>query len=244
MYHAGPKGPTRGKDVQIAKWGAHGYAPALLPKPSTGFTPDYGPALFEALAKVIQPREGIEPSGDIGQATWDALWPHIPKWKRREYLLWKLPSIPKPDPVPKLGPLYAGGPSPLHMDLTHRTSGFEGKEGSFWPAYDDGWIPGRSIFAVERMRVYEQSNSAGGDAFFAEGESTLRFWYGHLERAPATGRWFSKGEVVGRIANIAKDHVHLAINARPLIGSDLAHHTDYTHGASLVGVQLREALSL
>lgn len=246
MYPPGhPKGPTSGKDVQIMKWAVHRYETGLLPRPEQGFTEDFGPALKQALKVVIQPAEGISATGAIGQATFDVLWQYLDDYRRQQYRRWSPPAPPPSlPPVPSLGQLYAGGSSPMSQDLTHRTDGLGGVENSWWPAYDDGWIIGRTVLAVEDMEVYQQSSSAGGDAFFTRGLSRLRYWYGHLAWAPSTGSEFKRGDPIGRIASMAKPHVHLAINAVPLIGGDLAHHTDYTHGAPLVGAQFREALSL
>jgi hypothetical protein len=245
MYPPGhPKGPTSGKDVQIMKWGIHRYETGVLPRPEDGFTEDFGQAMKEALKVVIQPAEGIEATGAIGQATFDVLWQYLDAYRRDQYRRFRPPVVPTMPPVPSLGQLYAGSASPMSHSLTHRTSGLAGKRGSVWPAYDDGWIIGRTILAVEDMTVIEQSSSAGGDAFFARGESKLEFWYGHLAWSQPTGRDFERGEPIGKIASMPRAHVHLAISAVQLIGHDLAHHTDYSHGAPLVGAQLREALSL
>jgi len=246
MYPPGhPKGPTSGKDVQIMKWGIHRYETGVLPRPEDGFTDDFGVAMREALKRVIQPAEGIDATGAIGQATFDVLWQYLDDYRRQQYRRWT-PPPPKVTlpPVPSLGPLYSGGSSPMSRSLTHRTSGLAGDRGSVWPAYDDGWIIGRTILAVEDMTVIEQSGSAGGDAFFTKGESKLEYWYGHLAWTQPNGRDFERGEPIGKIASMARAHVHLAISAVPLIGHDLAHHTDYSLGAPLVGAQLREALSL
>jgi hypothetical protein len=232
--------------VQIMKWGVHRYETGVLPRPEDGFTVDFGMALKEAVKVVIQPAEGIQATGSIGQATFDVIWEYLDDYRRQQYRRWTPPTpAPPPTPIPQLGPLYVGGASALANDLTHRTDGLEGVEGSVWPAYDDGWIIGRTILAVENIEVYEQSSSLGGDAFFAKGESKLRYWHGHLASpVPWTGKTFRRGEPVGRIASMARAHTHLGINAVPLIGHDLAHHTDYTHGAPTVGAQLAERLSL
>lgn len=251
MYHAEPKGPTRGKDVQIAKWGVHNYETNLLPKPVTGFTPDFGPALYDALHKVIQPNEGINPTGDIGQATWDVLWEYIPRWKRAEYLAWKIPTIPKPNPVPWLGPVIVGDPPLSKLSLTHNTDGMP--SGQSYIAVDVGWIQGRTILAPEDLVVTKQSSAAGADAFYASGSSTLLYWFGHLQYAPKTGTRFKRGQVMGRIAWIPSSdggpHLHVGIDGRPLLGHPFAYGRtgkgpDYTFGSPSIDAQLREALSL
>jgi hypothetical protein len=242
------KGPTFGKDVQIAKFAVHRYEKGLLPKPVSGFTKNYGPALEEALRKVIQPREGIPASGNIGQATWDVLWEYLDDYRRWQYRLWTVPVIPAAPKVPDLGPLYIGGPSLLNYSPTHNTDGIP-----HYIAFDTGWVVGRVILAPETLRVTSQSSSAGGDAFYAEGESKLKYWFGHLTGLPATGAWIRKGQRIGAIAwmpsNLGDPHVHIGIDARPLIGRDLlygrtGYGPDYTWGSPSIGVQLREGLSL
>lgn len=246
MYHAKPKGPTFGRDVQIAKFAVGRYRPGLLPEPSSGYTKNYGRGLYDGLRKVIQPREGIPASGDIGQATWDILWPLLDDYHRWQYRVWSQPTIPKPSPVPDLGALYSGGASVLYHSLTHSTSGI-----SNYPAFDDGWIGGRTLWAVEDMAVHTASGSNPGDAFFARGKSGIDYWYGHLLRAPSVGSSFRKGQAVGTILHQSggKSHVHLGIDARRLIGHSLlygatGHGPDYTYGSPTVVTQIREALSL
>lgn len=258
MYAIGdPHGMTIGTDVQIAKFAVHRYEDNLLPRPVTGFTKHFGPALKDALKTVIQPREGIPATGNIGKATWDVLWDYLDAYRKAKYLAWTVPVIPKPIPVPDLGPLYRDGASVLLHQLTHNTDAPADPSDSaydlaeFYPAYDDGWIAGRWVLAVEDLVVTKASSARPGDAFYATGKSRLRYWYGHLIQAPSVGREFRKGEVVGAIAYQpnGSSHVHLGIDARPLIGHRLlfganGNGPDYTYGSPTVGVQLREALSL
>lgn len=248
MYASGdPRGPTIGTDVQIAKFGARRYETGLMPPPPPGGdTKHFGSALRDALKTVIQPREGIPATGNIGKATWDVLWDYLDKYRKAKYLAWTPPVIPKPVPVPDLGPLYRDGASVLNHSLTHNTDGIPG-----YPAYDDGWIAGRTILAVEDFVISRSSSATPGDAFYAVGKSKLQYWYGHLVSAPSVGREFKKGDMVGNIMYQANDksHIHLGIDARPLIGHSLlygatGHGPDYTYGSPTVGTQLREALSL
>lgn len=245
MYAVGdPHGMTVGLDVQIAKFAVHRYETNLLPRPTTGFTPQFGPALKDALKTVIQPREGIPATGNIGKATWDVLWDYLDAYRKAKYLAWPVPVIPKPNPVPDLGPLYVGGASVLNHQLTHNTDGIP-----YYPAYDDGWIQGRGVLAVEDLVVSKGSSADYGDAFYATGKSRLKYWYGHLTFAPAVGREFKKGAYVGTIAFQPTPHVHLGIDARNLVGQSLLYGAngngpDYTYGSPTVGTQLKELLSL
>lgn len=241
-----PKGPTVGLDVQLMKFGVNRYEPGLLPKPADGYTTTFGAGLQQALQKHLQPQENIPATGNIGQATFDVIWEYLGEYRQQKYRNWKVPP-PKPPPVkvPELGPIYRGSyaVSVMQHSLTHKTSGIP-----FFPAFDDGWVAGRDVIAPEAMEVYEQSGSAGGDAFYCRGESSLKYWFGHLAVAPPTGRDFAKGEKMGDIAwmptSLGSSHVHCGIDARPLIGHEFIHRTDYRQGAPTVGTQLREALSL
>jgi len=155
---------------------------------------------------------------------------------------------PPPPSIPQLGPILLGGKSVLLHDLTHMTAMPAGPNRGRFPALDDGFGDiGRSVIAPEALKITGQSGSQGGDAFYAKGESGIEYWVGHIDRAPSTGARFRKGERMCRIAWISQGdggpHVHLGIDARPLIGRTLTHHTNYTHGAPTVGRQLAEALA-
>jgi hypothetical protein len=111
--------------------------------------------------------------------------------------------------VPALGPVFNGGKSVLMHDCTHATDGVY-----LHPAFDD-----------------------------ALGESKIKYWFGHLAYAPAVGRRFRKGDLLGRVAYTSVgggSHVHVGINVENLwgAGKELIHHTNYTHGAPLIGAQL------
>lgn len=250
--------PTIGKDVEILKSGLTRYGRQsgagedFFPKPPAGYDPVYNAKTVDAVRTLQELERGsgntaIKVSGDTGQATWDVVWQYLDPYRRMQYRAF---IVPKPKPaVPDLGPIYQGGKSVLLHSPTHDTDGIPG----VWPAFDDGWVAGRTLIAPEDMKVTEQSGSAGGDAVFCRGASSLEYWIGHMAIAPATNRIFDKGEKVGVIANIpwsqGGPHVHLAINAKPLIGRDLLYGRngngpDYTYGSATVGVQLKEALSL
>ena len=258
MYPAlGDNPPTIGKDVEILKFGLHRYGtrgPAgenFFPKPTAGFDPVYNKKTYEAV-KVLQRleigsgnQEIQRATGFTGQGTWDVVWEFLDPYRRLLYRRWSPPK-PKP-PVPSLGPIWSGGKSILLHQLTHNTDGVPG-----YPALDDGWVSGRTITAPEDLIITSQSGSAGGDAVFARGASKLEYWIGHMAIAPPTGRTFRKGEKVGSIAaipwSLGGPHVHLGINAVPLIGKPFLYGAngngpDYTFGSPSIGAQLKEALS-
>lgn len=159
------------------------------------------------------------------------------------------PPKPKPRGRVVLGPVTVGGASILDLDLTHITDGFH-DGGSRWPALDDGLgHPGRRVIAPERVRItghgraLRRSGAPNGQSInIAVGASGMEYWIGHIENPAPVGATVAKGGTLGVIsANHEAPHVHVGINARKLLGHDLAHHADYTHGAPKIGVQLRAA---
>lgn len=141
--------------------------------------------------------------------------------------------------VPNLGPVYNGGQSVLQHDLTHPTTNIE-----FYPAFDDAFSAGTGIIAPEAMRVSQASSANPGDAFYALGASGIKWWFGHVVVAPDVGRAFRKGDLMAKVAYTSQgggSHCHVGINVENLwgAGQQLEHHTNYTHGAPLIGAQLQ-----
>ncbi len=141
--------------------------------------------------------------------------------------------------VPDLGAVYRGGATVLQQDLTHATDGIP-----LYPAFDTAFGQGTRLTAPEGMIVTRDSSSMPGDAFYATGDSGIRYWFGHLYYAPAVTRRFNKGEVFGTVgANHTGGgpHCHVGLNVEKIwgVGQQLAHHDNYTHGAPLVGYQLK-----
>lgn len=154
-----------------------------------------------------------------------------------------LANYAKAHRIPDLGPVFHGGKSILDHDLTHATSGIP-----LYPAFDDAFREGTEIIAPEPLTVsIRMTSSRPGRAFFADGASGLRYWFGHLDRDHPLGRKFGKGDVVGRVAPNSiggGPHVHVGVNVERLLGRgrQLQHKTSYQHGAPTVGAQLRKAL--
>jgi hypothetical protein len=145
---------------------------------------------------------------------------------------------PQPSRVPNLGPIVAGGRSILLYDCTHITDGVG------WPAFDHVCAAGTPVLAPESIMIYDNTSGAqGGDAFYGRGASGMRYWFGHIAHVPRQGMVFAKGKVMTVVSSDhPHPHVHLGIDAKPLIGRALISHTDYTHGAPLIGKQLAWAL--
>jgi hypothetical protein len=140
--------------------------------------------------------------------------------------------------VPNLGPIVYAGKSILLQDCTHITDGLG------WPAFDDGFKVGLAVVAPEPCVVDDNTSSAqGGDAFYVKGDSGIRYWVGHITTVPALNRRFRKGEKMTTISgDHPRPHVHLGIDARALLGKHLESHSNYTHGAALIGVQLAKGM--
>jgi hypothetical protein len=172
-------------------------------------------------------------------------------WKAAEKLLDELEAELAGPKVPALAAIVPGGKPILSQDLTHVTSGLTAG-GSVWPALDDGvGHPGLPVLAPEALKITGHGRAVrrdgrpdGSSLNLAVGASGLEYWVGHLDSPAPVGARVKRGDRVGVIShNHEAPHVHWAINARPLIGKDLAHHTNYTHGAVLIGTQLAAALA-
>jgi len=238
VYAVGhPLGPTIGDDVRIFKHGLRHYESNFFADPP--YDRYYGEIMRRAVRE-LQRREGFTQRDYVNQETFEVIWKNLDAYRRLQYRRFQPPA--PPIEVPDLGPVFMGEESILFWRLTHNTDGIP-----HYPAKDGGWRAGRSVIAPETIVVTDQSGSQGGDAFYASGASTIEYWFGHLVRAPATGTKILKGLPVGTIANIpwsdGGPHLHLGINAAPLIGHDLM-HTDYGHQeAATVGRQLAIALA-
>lgn len=213
---------------------------------SGGFARGTGGNVVESGVAGVQRQQGITPTGNLGDATYQALrYAKIPNGLPHAFepafdapaleLLEKSHDL---EAEPKLGPVHANGKSLLDHDCTHATGGI-----ALYPALDDAFAAGVAIIAPEPLIVTKQSSSSPGDAFYAEGASGLRYWFGHLVSAPANGREFRVGEVVGYVLDHdvgGGPHVHVGVNVEELFGAgeQLTHHTNYTHGAPLIGKQL------
>jgi hypothetical protein len=150
---------------------------------------------------------------------------------------------PPPDPVPDLGSVWNGGLTVLQQDLTHPTEGIP-----LYPAYDDAFQEGREIIAPDVCEVWKKDTSASpGEAVYLKGLQKVDFWLGHIDRDYNLGVQFKKGQFIARVApqhTGGGPHCHVGVNVERLIGAgkQLVGHTNYTHGAPLVGVQLRALL--
>lgn len=190
-------------------------------------------ALLEAAIRHLRKtRKGYLPDRGTG-----------PEWRAAMSRLEKLADDLEPDPIPALGPVWAGGKSVLLHDLTHATDGIP-----LYPAFDDAYVQGRMIVAPEPLKIIAPyTSSRPGMAFYALGQSKIRYWFGHMDRAHRIGATFVKGQMLGRVAANSVGggpHVHVGINVELLFGNgkQLEHHTNYTHGATPIGVQLRRGL--
>lgn len=163
-------------------------------------------------------------------------------WAKAMLALNKLEDDLSPPLLPLLGPIRRGGKSMLEYQLTHNTDGIP-----LYPAFDDNWGVGTIAIAPEPLTVitpYTSSNP--GAAFYARGESKLKYWIGHITRSPSIGTKFVKGQEIGRsVAQSGAEHTHWGINAETLIGAGKqlrygrdGDGPDYTYGSPKIGVQL------
>lgn len=230
------RGGEAGLDVRMVQRALNRWT-AGVPIPVTG-TYDQ---MTEVRVVAFQRDQKVSPaSGKMGQATLDKLCPYFDAYGRWRYRIFRAP-VPKPA-VPDLGPVVSGGKSVLDQDLTHTTGGIDG-----YPAFDDGFRAGAVVIAPEPLTVTRLSSARrrdgnpNGKAFYATGASGIRYWFGHVEQIPAVGEKLAKGARLGLVsANHEAPHLHVGIDASALVGRQLQHHTDYTHGGATVGKQLAQ----
>jgi hypothetical protein len=121
--------------------------------------------------------------------------------------------------VPDLGPLEKGGASLLDFACSHQTSGI-----SYYPATDTVWTKGTTVIAPEDLKVTKASSSKPGSAFYAEGKSGIRYWFGHLTAALPVGTQVKKGGKIGVVGAFSgyTPHLHCGVNVEKLWGAGKA----------------------
>lgn len=253
LYGPGdPRGPSRGRDVVAVKRGLNKVERDFFPRPAGGFDPAYNRKTVDAV-KAFQRIEGIEPTGHLGQATLDALWPYMDAYARLMYRTYSPPRPPAK--IPDLGPITPGDASLLDFDLTHPTGGLAG-----YPALDSPFGAGKPIIAPEPLVVWKASSARrrdgdpNGKAFYARGD-TFDYWIGHTTDVPAIsalaratrGRLGPKIPKGARLTTVSANHEaphgHVGVNSDRLLGRELEHRTDYQHGAPTIREQLERALA-
>jgi hypothetical protein len=196
----------------------------------------------------VQRQQNIEPTGFVGKNTFNTLrsirvptGPHEGEMAMDATAAklideaWEMFNGKELSKI-NLGPIEEGGPSVREYDLTHETSGL-----SYYPAFDSVWYAGRRVLAPESLTVTRVGTASHGMAFYADGHSGLRWWFGHLAVSPTVGEQFYQGETIGTVApHPEAPHVHTGINVERLwgTGEQMSHHDNYTHGAPLIGAQL------
>lgn len=248
-------------------------AEGLLKQTTRGYTPA-GTFWRRAMPMIWTVRLSLlgRPDGDelarahgILKKTEKGYDPRAPRWREAMEIIDWVEAGLAPPPVPYLGPVTRGGKPILLERLTHDTDGLYNRAGgsrstfpdsqrwtpgSLYPAFDFGWIAGVTILAPEPWIVTEQSSAMGADACYLFGEdSGMKWWLGHIVRAPGNGVRFARGDRVAEIALIpGADHGHLGVDARPLVKRDLLYGEngrgpDYTYGSPAIGAQLTKGLA-
>jgi len=150
--------------------------------------------------------------------------------------------VVKPE-TPSFGPISDGGIVLIDNSLTHNTDGIP-----LYPAFDTSWYVGQDILAPERLVVSRDSSSRPGKAFYATGDSKLRYWFGHLDRTHYEGQVFNKGAFMGNVAPNyigGGPHCHVGINVELLLGwgkqllyGSSGHGPDYSKGSPTIRAQM------
>jgi hypothetical protein len=211
---------------------------------------DYDDSYSEAFAQEavvpFQAANGIQSTGNYGQATHEELRNTRRKGHPQEWafdavsirLMQDAAGAPPPRILPALGPVTPGDKPVTDHDCTHATSGI-----NLYPAFDTAFGEGVPVIAPEPLVITRGSSSRPGDACYADGVSGLRYWFGHLDLAPEPGERFGKGAQLAVTCHNTVGggpHLHLGVNTELIWGAgrQLIHKTTYVHGAPLIGVQL------
>lgn len=129
--------------------------------------------------------------------------------------------------VPALGPLEKGGASLLDFALSHDTSGIP-----LYPATDTVWTKGTTVIAPEDLTVTKASSSNPGCAYYAEGVSGIKYWFGHMTAALPVGTKVKKGNKIGVVGAFSgyTPHLHCGFNVEKLwgTGKEMKHGNNYS----------------
>lgn len=90
-----PAGPTKGQDVIVLAHGLAKHPKAKFDKPPGGFDDVWNELKAEATERV-QRAAGIQATGNVGQATFDEIWPHVDAYRRLQYRRFTVPPPPQP----------------------------------------------------------------------------------------------------------------------------------------------------
>ncbi len=113
-----PAGPTKGQDVIVVAHGLAKHPKAQFSKPPDGFDDVWNELKAEATERV-QRAAGISATGNVGQATFDKIWPYVDDFRRLQYKRFEVPSPPEPP-------------------LVEPHQGFASLDESLWQAYSLG----------------------------------------------------------------------------------------------------------
>ncbi|MBA2707005.1 MAG: hypothetical protein H0U59_04275 [Gemmatimonadaceae bacterium] len=113
-----PAGPTKGQDVIVVAHGLSKHPNTQFSKPPEGFDDVWNELKAEATERV-QRAAGISATGNVGQATFDKIWPYVDDYRRLQYKRFEIPSPPEPP-------------------LVEPHQGFASLDESLWKAYSLG----------------------------------------------------------------------------------------------------------
>jgi hypothetical protein len=178
-----PRGPTVGKDVQIAKFGLGRYPNSPLPKPAAGYSRTFGEQMAIAVAH-LQKREGLPVTRNIGHPTWAVIWKYLDAYRRWQYRNWTIPTTFEQqawekflDVIQELSahtPGYLlGGGHGVHLDRVSAYQRLDCSSSTSKALYEAGLFEGRSYAIVSGM--YDEWGVAGTGEYF-----TVYYNYEHV----------------------------------------------------------------
>ncbi len=157
-----PRGPTVGADVGIVKWGLNRVENDFFPRPAGGFDDVMNRKAVQAV-QTLQRLNDIQPTGHVGQATFDVVWEYLDAYRRWKYRAFVVPK-PKPLPTPLVEP----------------NQGFNSLHPSLWEAYSLGRRMGLSDLGTYNPNSRLPSGTPSDHAVYPAMAFDLGF-------SPATG---------------------------------------------------------
>lgn len=219
-----PSGPTRGKDVVAVKRGLWRHPAIEFARPAAGFDDVYNRKTARAISR-LQRLVGIDDTGNMGQPTFDEVWPHIDSRGRGFYtdfmpaqpaiVIARCFPVATSFPVRNFGGVSAHKSRPLGNWQSDEAIDIGCPERSAILAIDDGKIVKISGHDPDQGPV----GTLFGQSITIELDAGFEVFYTHQKMHPLTevGERVVAGEMISWVADFGAvgrwpEHLHIAFS--------------------------------
>jgi murein DD-endopeptidase MepM/ murein hydrolase activator NlpD len=195
----------------------------FFPKPPGGFDDVYN-AKTENAVETFQRFTDIQPTGQFGQKTLDAMWAYADAYSKWVYRLWSAPVEAPADPT-MVSPVSVG-PIPSFL---HPTAGLLGNWALDWIVPPGVAVHSPEAGVIQKLSGHDPSDdtwdSQGvyGWSVYVRTAQGYVYYITHLgwRAALSVGQRVGAGTVVGKVGNqkFRPDHTHAGVTS-PLGESD------------------------